>query len=407
MCFRGGMRPPLRLHAAVHGALRAAAGAGLAGVLAVLAVGLVPADSPAEAAAGGGSPHLVSLLAPPLPGVTTVDGQLLLNGRPHWFTGINAYNATTDWSINWGCGSMIDHLGTLFGALPHHSLVRTWAFQALGYDNKTTHDVDFSAIDRVVTAAKAHHDYLILTLSDQAGTCDDGHFHDAAWYAGGYRRSYDDDGRGLAQSMSYLQWVKRVVRHYRSTRTVAVYEPVNEPEASVCNPGVHGGHCYGHNTCPAGATRVLREFFDTVGGIIKRLDRRALVSSGTLGGTQCGVAGNGFSRINASVAVDVTTLHDYGHQTVARTAGLVQRAAQARAVGKAFIVEEAGIDASLNGVGCLTLAARADAFRAKERAARRVGADGYLPWMFGLAPSSTCSSEIAPGDPLLPGRSAR
>jgi len=338
-----------------------------------------------------------------LPGVAEVGGQLLLNGRPHFFTGINAYNATTDWSVNYGCGSMIDNLDTLFSALPAHSLVRTWAFQALGFNNRTTHKIDFAAIDRVVDAAKAHHDYLILALSDQAGTCDDWHFHDAAWYAGGYRRSYNDDGRGLATSMSYVQWVKTVVRRYRHSRTVAIYEPVNEPEASNCAPGLHGGHCYGHNTCTRGATRVLRTFFDRIGGVIKRIDPRALVSSGTLGGTQCGVAGNGFRRINASPHVDIATLHDYGYPTIASTGGLLDRSAQAAALGKVFLVEESGIDASVSGVGCMTPAARATAFAAKERAARRVGADGYLPWMFGLAPSSSCSSGIAPGDPLLPG----
>ncbi len=397
MCFREEMRPQLRLHAA----LRTTAAAVVAGVVATLAVGLGPADPPAEAAASTGSERLASLLAPPLPGVTAFDGQLLLNGRPHWFDGINAYNATTDWSVNWGCGSMIDDLGTLFDALPPHSLVRTWAFQALGYNSKSTDAMDFSAIDRVVADAKAHHDYLILTLSDQAGTCDDGHFHDASWYAGGYRRSFNDDGRGLADQMSYLQWVKRVVRHYRSTRTVAVYEPVNEPEASVCNPGLHGGHCYGHNSCPARATRVLRGFFDTVGGVIKRLDERALVSSGTLGGTQCGVAGAGFARINASRFVDVTTLHDYGYPTIARTGGLLERSAQARALDKPLLVEEAGIDASVAGVGCVSLERRGRLFEAKARGAKRVGADGYLPWMFALAPSSTCSPGVAPGDPAL------
>ena len=374
-------------------------------VLAVLPAS--PARSGESTSAGGSDAGLAALLAVPLPGVAELGGQLLLGGRPHFFTGINAYNATTDWSVNYGCGSMIDNLDTLFGALPRHSLVRTWAFQALGFNNRTTHRIDFTAIDRVVAAAKAHHDFLILTLSDQAGTCDDWHFHDAAWYDGGYRRSYNDDGRGLATSMSYLEWVKTVVRRYRTNRTVAIYEPVNEPEASNCLSGLHGGHCYGHNTCPARATHVLREFFDTVGGVVKRIDPRALVSTGTLGGTQWGVAGAGFRRINASPDVDVTTLHDYGYPTIGATGGLLERSAQATALDKVFLVEEAGIDASLSGAGCATLPARARLFQAKEQAARRVGADGYLPWMFGLAPSTSCSPGIAPGDPLLLSHLAR
>lgn len=363
------------------------------GVALLAAFPAVHARAGESASAAGSDRGLAALLAVPLPGVAEIGGRLLLNGKPHFFTGINAYNATTYWPVNHGCGSMIDDLDTLFGALPRHSLVRTWAFPALGY-NKFTHRTDFTAIDRAVTAAKAHHDFLILTLSDQAGTCDDQRFHGAAWYADGFRTSF-------------LHWVKTVVRRYRTNRTVAVYEPVNEPEASNCLPGLNGGHCFGHSTCPARATHVLREFFDTVGGVIKRLDPRALVSTGTLGGTQCGVAGDGFRRINASPAVDVTTLHDYGYPTIAATGGLLERSAQATALGKLFLVEESGIDASLSGTGCMTLAARAKAFAAKTRAARRVGADGYLPWMFGLAPSASCSPGVAPGDPLLLSHLAR
>jgi mannan endo-1,4-beta-mannosidase len=377
------------------GAFSTRLGRGLAAaaVVAVLAALPGPVARAAERASATADGGLATLLAVPLPGVAAIDGGLLLDGRPHFFTGINAYNATTDWPVNHGCGSMIDNLDTLFGALPKHSLVRTWAFRALGY-NTFTHKTDFTAIDRAVDAARAHHDFLILTLSEQAGTCDDEQFHDAAWYAGGYRTGY-------------LHWVKSVVRRYRTSRTVAIYEPVNEPEASNCLPGFSGGHCYGHNTCPARATHVLRGFFDTVGGVIKRLDPRALVSTGTLGGTQCGVAGDGFRRINASPLVDITTLHDYGYPTIAATGGLLERSAQATALDKVFLVEEAGIDASLSGAGCLTLAARADAFAAKERAARRVGADGYLPWMYGIAPSSSCSPGIASGDPLLLSHLAR
>lgn len=369
------------------------------GVAAALGVALLAALPALPARAGQLTPAarpdrgLATLLAVPLPGVAELGGRLLLNGKPHFFTGINAYNATTDWSVNHGCGSMIDNLDTLFGALPRHSLVRTWAFPALG-DDKFTHKIDFTAIDRAVGAATAHHDFLILTMSDQAGTCDDERFHDAAWYADGFRTGY-------------LHWVKSVVRRYRTTRSVAIYEPVNEPEASNCLPGLHGGHCYGHNTCPSRATHVLRTFFDTVGGVIKRIDPRALVSTGTLGGTQCGVAGDGFRRINASPDVDITTLHDYGYPTIAATGGLLERSAQATALDKVFLVEEAGIDASLSGAGCVTLPVRAQAFAAKERAARRVGADGYLPWMFGLAPSSSCGPGIAPGDPLLLSHLAR
>lgn len=327
-------------------------------------------------------------------------GRLLLNGKPHFFTGVNAYNATTYWNVNYGCGTQVADIDTVFNSLPSGSLVRTWAFQALGF-NKFTHKIDFTAIDRAVASAKAHGDYLIFALSDQSGTCDDGHWHDQAWYDGGYTQTYNDNGRGYSLTMNYLDWVKTVVARYASNPTVAIYEPVNEPESSNCYAGYSGSGCYGHDTCPTGATASLRNFFDTVGGVIKSLDSRAIVSTGTLGGNQCGVTGSGFSTINASPSVNVATYHDYGAPTTALPSQLSTRASQASALGKVFLVEEAGISGSTTGVGCPTLGARSNQFIAKINAAKSVGADAYLPWNWTELTSTSCSFTLAPGDPLF------
>jgi len=360
---------------------------------AVSVVAAVPAD-----AGSGRTPKSTATVTP---GVSVSGGKLLLNGKAKVFDGINAYNATTYWNVNWGCGTQVSNLDTLFNSVPTGSLVRTWAFQALGYNNKTTHTIDFTAIDRAVNAAKAHGDYLILALSDQAGNCDDGHWHDAAWYAGGYTSTYNDDGRGLAQSMSYLNWVQAVVSRYGANPTVAVYEPVNEPEASNCDTGYRGSGCYGHNTCPSGAATTLRSFFDRVGSVIKTLAPRALVSTGTLGSNQCGVAGTGFTTVNASAYVDIATYHDYGSPTVSLPTSLATRAAEANTLGKVFLVEESGINGSSTGVGCATLASRSTQFLAKMSAAKSVGTDAYLPWGWSAAASTSCGYGIAPGDPLL------
>jgi mannan endo-1,4-beta-mannosidase len=350
----------------------------------------------------GAAHGLQQLLSPRIPGVAEAGGKLYLNGTQHFFSGINAYSATTDWSVNWGCGTMLPDLNTLFDAVPAGSLVRTWAFQALGF-NKLTHKTDFSAIDRVVAAAKAHHDYLVFALSDQAGTCDDGHFHNAAWYAGGYNRTYDDNGRGYATTMSYLKWVKTVVTRYKGNHTVAIYEPVNEPEASNCNAGLTGSACFGHNTCPSNATSVLRTFFDTVGRAIKTISPSALVSTGVIGGTQCGIAGTGFRTVSASKYVDITTFHDYTAAKPAMPSTLLARIRLAAGLSKSFLFDEAGINGTTSGSGCASLANRAAAFVAKAKAAHKAGADGYVPWNFAPTPSATCSYDIAPGDPMLAG----
>ncbi len=353
------------------------------------------------AAAQASTPrHRTTTTTTTVSGITASGGRLLLNGKPTVFHGINAYNATTYWNVNYGCGSQVVDPNTVFNSVPSGSLVRTWAFQALGF-NKFTHKVDFTAIDRVVAAAKAHGDYLIFALSDQSGNCDDGHWHDQAWYSGGYTSTYNDNGRGFSLSMNYLDWVKTVVARYASDPTVAIYEPVNEPEASNCNTGYTGAGCYGHNTCTTAATGAMRSFFDNVGAAIKSLNSRAIVSTGTLGGNQCGVAGTGFSTINASSAVDVATYHDYNATTTALPAALSTRASQTSALGKVFLVEESGISGSTTGLGCPTLSARADQFIAKINAAKSVGADGYLPWNWAAGPSATCSLTLGPGDPLF------
>ena len=357
----------------------------------------------AMAAAGSADARVNSgllRLLHPIPGVAEAHGSLYLNGIRHYFTGVNAYNATSYWVVNNGCGPMVEDLNTLFGSVPPNSLIRTWAFQALGH-NKFNNTVDFTPIDRVVAAAKAHHDYLILTLSEQAGVCDDGHWHDKAWYAGGYLKTFDDNHLGFSLKMNYLQWVKRVAARYKGNRTVAVFEPVNEPEATACDSGYYGHDCYGHTHCQSGATAALVNFFDRIGGVIKRNDPGVLVSTGVVGGTQCGVDGTGFDQITADKNVDIATFHDYGSSTPTLPAMLASRLAETNRLGKALLVEESGMYASAAGIGCPTLAQRAADFAAKSQAAKHAGADGYLPWQWWPTPSAGCSLEIAPGDPTL------
>jgi len=319
---------------------------------------------------------------------------LLLDGRPAHLTGINDYGAATSYDVNWGCGSPTGDLDGLFAALRPGSLVRFWAFQAQGWDNKVTPQrQELAGIDRVVQAAERHHQLLIMTLSDQAGTCDDGHWHDQAFYDGGYQARYRDDGRGLGD-IAYQQWVREVVERYRSSPAVGMWEPVNEPEASICV----GGCDQAHRQCPVGAAQSLRHFFDDIGGQVHALDPGSLVALGTEGGGQCGLAGDDFSVVGSSPGVDVLDYHDYGAQTDALPSGLTDRLAQGRALGKPLLVEEAGIDA---GQGCRSYDDRAALLRAKVVAAFAAGAAGYLPWWYSEAPGTGCEQDLGPHDPAL------
>lgn len=323
--------------------------------------------------------------------------QLILGGRPWHFTGINSFGAATSYATNLGCGGEVADLPGLFRGLRADSVVRFWAFQALGWNNKTDHGhIDFAGIDRVVAAAGAAGQRLILTLSDQSGTCDDGHWHDQAWYDGGYRTRTDDYHAGLGDR-SYLDWVRLIVARYAGNPAVAFWEPVNEPEASDCH-GATGSACYGaYRTCPDSGEVSLRRFFDEIGAEIHALDPGGLVSAGFIGRKQCGVNGGGFDRIAASAQVDLLTYHDYSGADETMPPDLRDRVDAARRDGKPLAIEEAGVAA---GPRCRSPQERADLFAAKMRAAFAAGIVGYLPWTMQAA-TEDCGFMVSPQDPLL------
>jgi mannan endo-1,4-beta-mannosidase len=376
------------------------------GILAAgVALGTALATAPPASASSprnGSSQSLTGLLAPPLPGVASVGTKLLLNGTSHVFAGVNAFELGTWWDVNPGCGSQVDNLDAMFSSLPAHSLVRFWAFQSLAV-NKYTHTWDFTALDRVFKAAAAHGDYLIATLSDQAGTCDGDYWHNDAWYKGGYQSLHESDGQGR-NITSFSGWVNKVVPRYRDNAGLGMWELVNEPESSNCNAGYIGSACFGHNPCPSDAASALRAFFDTMGGRIHSLDSRHLVANGLIGKGQCGSAGSSYKYVSASKGVDVLTYHDYGDDVQPPLpADLTAAAAAGKSLGKPLITEEAGMSAAPSGSsGCTwTLAQRASRVVANITAQVSAGVAGYLAWDWTPAANTGCSLDIGPSDPLL------
>lgn len=376
------------------------------GVLAAIlaAVAALAAATPASAASSSRAASrqaLTSLLAPPLPGVASVGTSLLLNGNRHVYTGVNAYELGTWWDVNPGCGSQVDNLDQMFSSLPQHSLVRFWAFQSLAV-NKHTHTWDFTALDRVFNAAAAHGDYLIATLSDQAGTCDGDYWHNDAWYKGGYQNLHESDGEGR-NITSFSGWVNKVVPRYRGNAGLGMWELVNEPEASNCDKGYVGSQCFGHNPCPSDAATSLRSFFDTMGAKLHSLDSRHLVATGLIGKGQCGSAGSSYKYVSASKGVDVLTYHDYGDDVQPPLPGDLTAAITAsKALSKPLLTEEAGMSAGPSGAGCTrTFAGRATQVVTDLNAQVSAGVAGYLPWGWTPIANSGCSLDIGPTDPLL------
>jgi mannan endo-1,4-beta-mannosidase len=322
----------------------------------------------------------------------------MLDGKAFRFTGVTANEATTWWPVNWGCGSEITDLDAFFSSLRPGSVVEVAAMQALAFNNKTTQAIDFTAIDRVVQAAQTHGIKLWMALSDQQGTCDDGHWKDQAWYDGGYRHAYDDDGRDLSR-LSYWDYVNLIVARYKDSPAIGAWVPMGEPEASNCDPGYSGSGCYGHNTCPSGAAASLRSFFDTIGAEIKAIDPNHLIASGTLSREQCGLSGGGYLQVISSPYVDIASYHDYGNDAVPLPPDLAGAMSDALTANKVFVMDEGGIATS--GAGCVTTAQRSDEFKAKMDAQFSAGSTGFMAWNWEPLPSGDCSYAILAGDPAL------
>jgi mannan endo-1,4-beta-mannosidase len=342
------------------------------------------------------------------PNVITRSGStLMLHGHAYRFTGVNAYELGTLWTTNAGCGNQLSNaqLDAFFAGLRPDSVVRFWAFQAQGV-NRTTKRLDFTGLDRVFRAAERRGQRVLPVLGNQDGSCDDGHWKDKAWYAGGYAKRYNDDRRGL-NAVPYSAWVTAVVNRYKTSPALAMWEPVNEPEATNCSTGFLGNACYAHHpACPAGGATALRHFFDAVGAQIKRLDPKHLVASGLIGGGQCGAQGADYQAVHASTYVDVATYHDYGSDTAALPGdqwnGMAVRLRQARALTKPLITEEVGIPSSPDhAAGCVEPAARASLLRHKLTGQTTAGARGFLVWNYGPVAQPGCSYDIAAGDATM------
>lgn len=341
------------------------------------------------------------------PGVGRSGTSLTLNGVTHQFVGVDAYQLGTYWGVNAGCGGMYTdaQLASFFASLPPASLVRIWGFQGSIGTNATTHQLDWTPLDRVFSAAASHGQYIVLSLSDQAGTCDDSSWHGPDWYSGGYRNVVNPAG---ATPLSYWTYLQDAVAHFKGSSALAMWEPMNEAEASSCAAGYTGSNCFGHTTCSeASAESALRSFFDTVGGEIHALDPKHLVESGLASGGQCGSSYTDWTLIAQSKGIDVLSYHDYYPATSLiggdQWNGEQLRFSQARSVGKPIIAGELGV----LGYGrsttsaCPSLTDRSSDVVAKLSAQYAAGSAAELVWNADQGPTSACAYDVLPGDPLL------
>jgi mannan endo-1,4-beta-mannosidase len=319
------------------------------------------------------------------PGFVGHDGTVLtVDGVPTPLVGINVYNATS----NGNC--WYDARSTFAGALERvrtetggrANVVRVWFFQRLATKDGAR---DWTEFDRVLRTAHEEGFRVIPVLTDQWGACESSNtYKDVAWYRSGYRAAGPD-------LVPYRDWVREVTTRYRADPTVALWSLVNEAEAGTAK----------NARCPDGAGAALEAFAADASAVAKAADPNHLVGLGTIGGSQCGVAGDQYSRLHDIPTIDVCEYHDYDPEPLPGTGenSLQSRLAACAALGRPLFVGELGADGDeVGGVD-----ARAALFRAKIEAQVPAGIAGLLLWGWsdrGFGVDDEYG--IGPSDPALP-----
>lgn len=351
--------------------------------------------------AGSGGLWVVDLApdATPRSGfVTRAGNDLLLDGTPYRFTGVNLYNANSD---GW-CRESIDD-ATLDSSLDAinlswsgHGVIRAWFFQTLATDAGSGAR-DWSRFDRLLRMAAERGYKVIPTLADQWGECGARvvptySYKTEAWYTGGY--AAPDPVLAAAHGgswLSYRDWVAQVVGRYKDDPTVAFWQLMNEAEV---NPaGAFGA-------CPPGdgPRDTLIDFATDMSGLVKSIDHDHLLSLGTIGGGQCGTSGLQYKDVHAIPGIDLCEYHDYTpNQAIPgdQWNGLGVRLQQCAELGKPVVIGETGIrPIDVGG----TLEDRETALRTKIQAQMARGIDGVLAWDFSISGSTLDDYDIGPDD---------
>ena len=329
----------------------------------------------------------------------SADGsRLVLGETPFVFVGVNAWSAASDPAIFDCSGSAMKpdfdhqaHLDQMFSDLERlgANAVRFFAFQSYAGGGS-----DLSPIRRVIETAAKHDIRVIPVLGNHYADCDyypsysvdSGFTKDTAWYASGYKRPYS------GYSMSYRDYVASVVDEFKDDPTILMWQLVNEAQTSTHSDGAQ-----------------LRAFAADVAGLVKSIDANHLVSIGTQGTGQPGIAGPDYRALHEISTIDVVEAHDYSEQAEplpgfpdCRWNCVWASLVDARDLGKPFFIGEAGIEAGDAAVCALDREQRADYLGAKVSALFREGGVGYLLWDYSEGTAGKpCDYALGPGDPAM------
>lgn len=328
--------------------------------------------------------------------VTRTGAQLMFNGKPYHFTGMNIYNANSvnNYWYTLGTGSGLDQALTDIGS--GIDVIRAWFGQWLL--KPTGNTVDWSVFDHTVDRVRAAGKRLIVVFADQDGTWDDGISKTLTsnWYQSGYKTVVSNvaSSWGAVNTMTYKNFVLTVVDRYKHEQAIMMWQLVNECETKLAD-----GTC-STATDDAGAT-ALRAFADDMSTAIKAIDSNHIISLGTIGSGQCGTSGSRYQTVHEPANIDVCEMHDYvPNENVFgdQFNGMPVRLQQAAALGKPLFVGESGLDPS--AVGGTT--ARATRYTEKLTAQFMAGVIGVVAWEWRNAGQTGGDPYVIPaGDPAI------
>lgn len=333
-----------------------------------------PSDAPQPSPVLAPSPSAPPVELPTSGLVGRSGTELVVNGQPYHFTGINIYMAASGGTPSSCGGELYPNVGVPLSDMSSGIVIRFWAFQDFFVSNGS---FNWSNFDTVLQLAAQHHDRVIPVLANQYAYCD-GPAKDLAWYQSGYKTTV-----APGDLVPYRQYVADVVSRYAGNPTIAMWQLVNEGQAVNDN-----GSC-----SESAALSALLSFSNDVGGLIHTLDPHHLVSLGTLAGYSgsglqwCGAANSDYQTLMASPGNDVCDFHDYGFPSSPmgnpQTPDLATAIQMCHADGKPIMVAETGIFASAPD----QLAPRASEFRAKFYAQFQAGVVGELMWDWANIPA--------------------
>jgi endo-1,4-beta-mannosidase len=364
-------------------------GLGVGMAIAALAQGGVPAQALANGDRSSRAAESVLyvreapvLYSAALPGFVTRSGAtLMLGGKPYRFVGLNIYNANNQGKCWYQLGTTASLDQTLTAIGPAQNAFRTWFFQSLATRNGQR---DWSTFDATLAVARAHDERVIATLGNDLSDCEGPApiQKNEAWYGSGYRSLHD---AGMADT--YRAWVAEVVARYRNDPTILAWQLVNE--ADLAGPSGH---------CNPSASRTLKHFAQDMAGLVKSIDPNHLLSLGSWGLLDCGLAGSAYQDVHSVPGIDLCEIHDYSGSSSALAPLLQLRLSQCRALGKPLFVGEIGVRLQDSG----SPANRAAVIRAKLSAEFAAGVAGGLVWDWANADQGAYSGyEVQPGDPTL------